>query len=649
MVPPTPRVYPRRTTTGACLPLVKRLIACLIAALVVAGLAAPVSVAAARPPKVVLIVGPVGPEVTARFRAQAREAAEIARRFTPDVTELYSPDATWPAVREALQGASVVVYLGHGNGWPSRYRDHLFPPSQNGFGLNPVAGAGDSRHQYFGEKYVGSEVKLAKNAVVLLHHLCYASGNTEPGLPVGTFQQSKQRVDNYAAGFIQAGASAVIADALSSPAYNVRSVLRGDRSIERIWRSDPGANGNVIAFESKRSPGFVAQMDPDRPTSGFHRSIVLKAGLASADVLAGARGNAAPVPSADPEPDVPSLIPSGIEAEQPAFATIPTAATETQLVVRYTIEDRDLLPKKIQVSARWDAIDVAPPPVDPSTEVPPAAEPEASPTPDEPPTPTTEPSATPAPSGEPVAGDDPDGQGVAATDVTRLPGRRAQPRAQAGHEPLLPPTPPETYTLVQPERLGDVVEPVRATVRKKRLGLPVTLPAAPGLYRLTLTLHDPDGIAYDAATQALLPTLLVRVVGQVDARILVTPEATLEAGSIVPLDLRVANLGAEAWGREGAGGATSPDGGTRAEAARVTGHWIALDANGTDAGAGAVATTLPAGLAGSATAEATLVLDVPRAPGAYLLVLDVVTPADGSLAALGVTPAMVRVTVIPPP
>ena len=42
-------------------------------------------------------------------------------------------------------------------------------------------------------------------------------------------------------------------------------------------------------------------MDPERGTSGFARSIVLKAGLASADVLANARGSAAAAPIIDAE------------------------------------------------------------------------------------------------------------------------------------------------------------------------------------------------------------------------------------------------------------------------------------------------------------------------------------------------------------
>ncbi|HLO34694.1 MAG TPA: hypothetical protein VK194_01365, partial [Candidatus Deferrimicrobium sp.] len=186
--------------------------------------------AAAKPlPKVVVIVGPAG-GATPYYRRLADEAAAAAVKLTPNVVKVYSPDATWTNVKAALQGASVVVYLGHGNGWPSVYRNALYPLTQNGFGLNPHAGAADS-HQYFGEQQIGDEIKLAKDAVVIFSHLCYASGNSEPGLAEGTLAQAQQRVDNYAAGFFRAGAGAVIADAYLAPEYYVRSVLRGTRSI----------------------------------------------------------------------------------------------------------------------------------------------------------------------------------------------------------------------------------------------------------------------------------------------------------------------------------------------------------------------------------------------------------------------------------
>ena len=74
---------------------------------------------------------------------------------------------------------------------------------------------------------------------MLLNHLCYASGNSEPGLPEGTLDVAKQRVDNYAAGFIRAGASAVIAEAWSSPSYFVRAILGGGRSIQSGLAQEP--------------------------------------------------------------------------------------------------------------------------------------------------------------------------------------------------------------------------------------------------------------------------------------------------------------------------------------------------------------------------------------------------------------------------
>ena len=53
---------------GLCQPVVKRLLACIFAALLMAGIGVPVVSAAARPAKVVIVVGPTGPGMTDRFR-----------------------------------------------------------------------------------------------------------------------------------------------------------------------------------------------------------------------------------------------------------------------------------------------------------------------------------------------------------------------------------------------------------------------------------------------------------------------------------------------------------------------------------------------------------------------------------------------------
>jgi hypothetical protein len=330
-----------------------RLSAPILALLLVLGfVAAPVTSAAPAAPKVAVIVGPVG-DLTGRYLARGEAAAREAERFTPNVVRVFTPDATWPAVRRALDGASLVVYLGHGNGWPSKYRSELFPPTQNGFGLNPVAGDGHDAHQYFGEGRVSSEVQLAKNAVVLLHHLCYASGNTEPGLPEGTPDEARQRVDNYAAGFIAAGASAVVAEGHMGPAWYVEQILSGNRSIERIWNAAPTNHGNTFRFESSRSPGFVASMDPDRPDGGYYRSLVVRSGLRSGDIESGG-----PTGIAAPEP---TLVGSGLELGRPYLKGGTVAGTDSELWIPFT-GPADLDPAAaMTVGVRWDPLDDDPP------------------------------------------------------------------------------------------------------------------------------------------------------------------------------------------------------------------------------------------------------------------------------------------------
>ena len=603
----------------------RRFGAAIIAALLVGGLFVPAAFAASPTshravPKVVFIVGPAG-AATSGYRAQARSAATIARQYTPDVVELYSPNATWTAVKDALKGASLVVYMGHGNGWPSRYRDSLYPITQDGFGLNPTAGGGDYEHQYFGEASVASEVKLARNAVVLLNHLCYASGNSEPGLPEGTLDVAKQRVDNYAAGFIRAGASAVIAEAWSSPSYFVRAILGSGRSIQTAWLKSPSANGNRIAFPSQRSPGYVAQMDPAGATSGFERSIVMKSGLAPRDVLAGAAGSASAA-AAPAAPLEPTLSGTGLALAVPDIASVTTAGSTVNLGIPFTIKDRKALPKGLQASVRWDPIALAIAPVDPASEVAPGSAGSA------PTAPAASPPAAASPSSAPA--------------IKALPG--VGPRRKAFID-----APVQAADLVVPEAAGDVVAPTAAKVGKSLFSVPVTLPSVPGHYRLTVTLHDGEGVAYDDATQAMIPSLNVRVTGDYDTAIDVVPATQLTARQEALLGIRVTNIGKLAWGH---GAVNTPSGrNVPAQAATVVGRWLplstgaALDADPTTQETDA---SLPIGFASGQKADAILGVTAPSTPGDYLLLLDVVTPEHGSLVASGADPTLVRITVVAP-
>lgn len=263
----------------------RKTVAILILTLVAAlGAFVPV-VAAAAPaePKVVIIVGATHGS-TAKYRTYADQAYVEARKYTSNVVKVYSPYATWTKVKAATVGANVVIYMGHGNGWPSPYTYDPKYTTKNGFGLNATSGAGDSNNKYYGEPYV-STLDLAPNAIVLLHHLCYAAGNSEPGQAEPSVSVARQRLDNYAAGFLKAGASAVIADGHAGPVSYLRSLFTTHQTIEQLWRTQPNANGHVAVFNSTRTPGATAFSDPNTTTSGFYRSMVGDRTITTDDIL----------------------------------------------------------------------------------------------------------------------------------------------------------------------------------------------------------------------------------------------------------------------------------------------------------------------------------------------------------------------------
>jgi flagellar hook assembly protein FlgD len=269
---------------------VRRALAALtIALLASSGFAATVQAAPANP-KVVIVVGAVHGQ-TGTYLQRGERAYREARKYTSNVVKVFSPCATWSKVKAAMQGASVVIYMGHGNGFPSPYRSSPYAQSQNGMGLNATCNAGHSNTKYYGEYSISREVDLAPNAAVLLHHLCYASGNSEPGKPNPTTSVARQRVDNYAAGFLRAGARAVIADGHSDPDYYLWALFSTHQTIDELWRAAPNFHDHVITFASQRTAGYTARLDPDGAASGFYRSLVMKAGLRTDDVTGAPRAS----------------------------------------------------------------------------------------------------------------------------------------------------------------------------------------------------------------------------------------------------------------------------------------------------------------------------------------------------------------------
>jgi len=246
--------------------------------------------AARAQPKVVIVVGAVE-GLTSQYRAEGSAAAAEFAKYTSNVVKVFSPNATWAAVQAAAQGASVLVYMGHGNGFPSPYLPYLQTSKDDGMGLNASAAGTDNNKQYYGEAYM-AELQLAPNAVVILNHLCYSAGNSEQGRGRPTLAVAKARVDNFASGFLRGNARAVIAEALGSITPYIDALFTKDETLDQLWKSMPNFHNNVTSWDSSRNPGYTSEIDPNlaHPESDgdvYYRSMVSLPGLTTTAIGAG--------------------------------------------------------------------------------------------------------------------------------------------------------------------------------------------------------------------------------------------------------------------------------------------------------------------------------------------------------------------------
>ena len=338
-------VFPRISWDTLARPELRplRKLALIVAAVLLAGLgvvtpATAPAVSAGTGPKVAIIVGATH-GATAQYRSYADEVYAEAIRYTPNVVKVYSPTATWTNVKAAVNGASIIVYLGHGNGWPSPYTYDPNYTTKDGFGLNyDVNGDGrlsDSENKYYGEPSIRT-LTPAPNAVVLLFHLCYASGNSEPGGKEPSVSVAMQRADNYGSAFLRTGARAVVAIGHSHIGYYISALFTTRQTIESYFANAPDFNDNVLPFDSTRSPGYAIRLDPDSPApSGFYRSLTGKMSLTTDQVTGAAYavtdtdpatfivpGNASPLADGAPVYGSVAAAVAGVEATSSLASTV---------------------------------------------------------------------------------------------------------------------------------------------------------------------------------------------------------------------------------------------------------------------------------------------------------------------------------------
>jgi hypothetical protein len=203
--------------------------------------------------KVVIIVGPTGAQ-TDSYRSTGNSIAQTAEAAGAEVVKVYSPNATWPKVRAAVAGANVIVYLGHGNGYPNPYGSTELTDRANGWGLNTSTNNGDkdswsagtlvycgekallgtltssdgsSQWNYCGGKNNTDGIDPAPGFVMIYNKACYAPGASESWDTKATESQAFQRVRNFSYPVLKQGAGAYFAtDAYRGGESLVDLVLR---------------------------------------------------------------------------------------------------------------------------------------------------------------------------------------------------------------------------------------------------------------------------------------------------------------------------------------------------------------------------------------------------------------------------------------
>jgi len=201
--------------------------------LLISPLASPAPVAAAGE-KVAIIVGPVGP-LTDNYRSSADRVATAATAAGATVVKVYSPNATWPNVKQAVAGANVIVYFGHGNGSPNPYSGwNEATDRHNGWGLNTTTDNGDADSwtagtlAYCGEKVLLGQLTSSDDSTRKLYcggtandgispapgfTMVYAQAHYAPGFgeryvpstPLTTLAEAQARVRNYSTPILRLG------------------------------------------------------------------------------------------------------------------------------------------------------------------------------------------------------------------------------------------------------------------------------------------------------------------------------------------------------------------------------------------------------------------------------------------------------------
>lgn len=133
------------------------------------------------PAKAVLIVGPQE-DGTKDAITKMNRIYTFLKANGVEVERFYDGNSDWEKIKKAADGASILVYSGHGN-------------ESCGFSLSETVS----------NEEIIKNLKLKKNALVLFQSVCYGAGSSAgDDIDIG-LKEAEKRVTNYAKAFIEKG------------------------------------------------------------------------------------------------------------------------------------------------------------------------------------------------------------------------------------------------------------------------------------------------------------------------------------------------------------------------------------------------------------------------------------------------------------
>lgn len=216
---------------------------------------APAPAAAAQ--KVAILVGPTA-ITDSHYRPWAEEMADAVSALGATADLRYC--ATPAEAKAAVDGAHIIVYFGHGTGFPNPYSATELPNSVNGWGLRDPAkswnasSCGDSVLRYYGENYLtgrtsgngwaAGPITPAANFVMVYSNACYTPGAGE-ARPAPAESVAHQRVSNYSTPILELGGTYFATD-LGSERLVELILTNPNERFGRIFELGSGFNANAL-------------------------------------------------------------------------------------------------------------------------------------------------------------------------------------------------------------------------------------------------------------------------------------------------------------------------------------------------------------------------------------------------------------------